>query len=259
MSPRILTLDIECQRAVVESFDLWPKFIGIDRVVVDKRVLCFAAKWHGEEKVHFHAAWDDNDDEAFEKMIRAAWDLMNEADIIVGWNSTRFDIQHLQSAFGRLELGPPSPSRSLDLMQVAKKNFRAGELSLKLDWFSRMWLGDRKLNHGGTDLWHDIRYGNRGERRAAQKIMKSYNIQDVRLTEQLFERFKPWTGVNYAIYENDDLSVPRCTKCGSENVHKRGFFYTTSFAYQRYRCQEEGCGSWSRGKRSVYSTELRPV
>lgn len=545
----ILTLDIECQRAVVERFDLYPGFTHIDRVIRDKRILCFAAKWHGQEKVHFHAAWDDDDVVAHEKMIRAAWELLDAADIVVGWNSTRFDVQHLQSAFGRLKLGPPSPFRSLDLMQVAKKNFKAGELSLKLDWFSRMWLGDRKLSHGGTDLWYEIRYGNRAERRAAQKVMKSYNCltpdhkvlttdlrwveigslgvgdrilgfhenvapengvqgrrwvpatvlgnrrvvddvyavtmsngdvvkctadhkwltsrgpsiggaawlktfepkllnngrpglmpgrttvckyfnpvdecitkdagwlsgmfdgegylynrklggrqaqsqtfmggfcigvsqkcgpeldriyrlldeygihhsakkygandlakasrgaikstlpldsinitggfygaldclvrirperlidkidwdnlprmesrtgwtdcvtvervdylgkhevviletdtstyiadgypmhncKDVLLTEELFERFKPWTGINYAIYENEDVAVPRCTKCGSENLEKRGYFYTTSFSYQRYRCKEDGCGSWSRGKRSVYSTELRPV
>jgi hypothetical protein len=259
VGPMILTLDIECQRAVVERFDLYPGFTHIDRVIRDKRILCFAAKWLDKDKVHFHAAWDDDDTAAHEKMIRAAWELLDAADIVVGWNSTRFDVQHLQAAFGRLKLGPPSPFRSLDLMQVAKKNFKAGELSLKLDWFSRMWLGDRKLNHGGTDLWHAIRYGNRAERRAAQKVMREYNKKDVLLTEELFERFKPWTGINYAIYENEDVAIPRCTKCGSENLEKRGYFYTTSFSYQRYRCKEDGCGSWSRGKRSVYSTELRPV
>lgn len=258
MTARILTLDIETQRSIVETFDLWPKYIPIDRVVVPTRILCFAAKWHGKNKIHFHSAWDDDDQDAYDDMLRAAWELMDEADIIVGWNSTRFDIQWFNAAFGRLGLGPPSPAKSLDLMQVAKKTFKAGELSLKLDWFSRMWLGDRKVSHSATDIWHDIRYGNRDERRAAQKLMRDYNKHDVRLTEQLFNRFKPWTGVNFAIYENiDDDGKQRCTKCASENLEKRGFFYTTCFSYQRYRCKE--CGSWSRGARRVYSTELRPL
>lgn len=255
--PVIVTIDIETQRAITETWDLWPKYIPIDRVIVPKRILCFAAKIYGKDKVHFHSAWDDKDTDAYDKMVRAAWDLLDQADIVIGWNSTRFDVQHFQAAFGRLGLGPPSPFRSLDLMQVAKKNFSAGELSLKLDWFSKMWLGQRKLNHGGTDLWHDIRYGNRNERRAAQKIMREYNKQDVRLTEQLFDRFKPWTGINYAIYLNEDDSTPRCTKCSSEELERRGFFYTTAMCYQRYRCKD--CGSWSRGKRRVYTTELRPV
>lgn len=253
----IVTIDIETQRAVVETWDLWPKYIPIDRVRIPKRILCFAAKVYGKDKLHFHAAWDDNDADAYEKMIRAAWDLLDKADIVIGWNSTRFDVQHFQAAFGRLGLGPPSPFRSLDLMQVAKKNFSAGELSNKLDWFSKMWLGDRKTNHGGADLWHDIRYGSRDVRRAAQKLMREYNKQDVVLTERLFDKFKPWTGINYALYQNTDDSTARCTKCASENIQRRGQFYTTAFSYQRFRCND--CGSWSRGSRRVYTTELRPA
>jgi len=225
-------------------------------VQVPTRILCFAAKWYGEEKVHFHAAWDDDDIDAYQKMIRAAWELLDAADIVVGWNSTKFDVQHLQAAFGRLEMGPPSPFRSIDLMKVAKKNFAAGEMSLKLDWFSRQWLGDKKVSHEGRDLWHDIRHGNREQRRAAQKLMKQYNKHDVRLTEQLFDRFKPWTGINFALYQNEGDGQPICTSCGSNDVHKRGFFYTTAFKYQRYRCNK--CGSWSKGRRMVYTTELRP-
>lgn len=257
--PAILTLDLETQRGIVETFDLWPKYIPIDSVIVPTRILCFAAKWHGKKRVHFHAAWNDDDTNAYDDMVRAAWELFDAADIVVGWNSNRFDVQHFQAAFGRLGLGPPSPFRSLDLMQVAKKNFKAGELSLKLDWFSQRWLGDRKLDHSGRDLWRDIRYGNREERRAAQRLMRDYNRQDVLLTEQLFDRFKPWTGINYALYENSGDDTPRCTKCGSENLERRGFFYTTSFSYQRYKCKEKSCGSWSKGKRRVYTTELRPV
>lgn len=258
MSAHILTLDVETQRSIVETFDLWPKYIPIDRVIVPTRLLCFAAKWDDEDDVQFHAAWDDDDIEAFDTMIKAAWDLMDQADIIVGWNNTRFDVQYFQAAFGRLELGPPSPFRSLDLMQVAKKNFKAGELSLKLDWFSRMWLGDRKINHSATDIWHDIRHGDKKQKAAAQQLMQEYNCHDVVLTERLHERFKPWTGINYALYDSDGGDGnPRCTTCASENVQKRGFFYTTCFAYQRYRCNE--CGCWSKGARRVYSTELRPV
>lgn len=257
--PVIVTLDIESQRAVTETWDLWPKYIPIDNVIVPKRILCFAAKIYGKDKVHFHAAWNDHDAEAYDKMIRAAWDLLNRADIVVGWNSTRYDIQHFQAAFGRLELGPPSPFRSLDLMQVAKKNFSSGEMSNKLDWFSREWLGDRKLNHSATDIWRDIRYGNRDERRAAQKVMREYNRKDVLLTERLFERFKPWTGINYALYSpelDESGRLQRCTKCASGNLQSRGRFHTNTYSYERFYCND--CGGWNKGRRMVYTTELRP-
>lgn len=256
MSPRILVFDIETQRAVLETWDLWPKYIPIDNVLVPTRVLCFAAKFVGESKIKFHAAWDDDDTEAFDKMIRKAWDLLDQADIVVGWNSDRFDVQYFNAAFGRLGMGPPSPYRSLDLIKVVKKSFAKGELSMKLDWYSRQWLGDQKTHHEGLDLWREIRYGDDAQKRAAQRVMKKYNIHDVELTEQLFEKFKPWTGINYALYE-DREGAAICTKCSSENIHRRGHFFTTAFKYQRYRCND--CGSWSRGKRMVYSTELRPV
>ncbi|MBB3752501.1 hypothetical protein FHT44_005013 [Mycolicibacterium sp. BK634] len=253
-----MTIDIETQRAITETWDLWPKYIPIDNVIIPKRILCFAAKWHDDDEVQFYSAWDDNDQESYDAMIRAAWELLDQAQVVVGWNSTRFDIQHFNAAFGRLELGPPSPFRSLDLMKVAKKNFAAGELSLKLDWFSRMWLGDRKTDHGGRDLWRDIRYGKPAEKLEAQRIMEEYNRHDVELTEQLLDRFKPWTGVNWALFDSDgDDGTPRCTTCSSTKIQKRGYFYTTCMTYQRYRCND--CGSWSRGASRVYTTELRPV
>lgn len=259
---KILTLDIETQRAIVESFDLWPNAIGIDRVRVPTRILCFAAKWHDEDEVQFFSAWDEDRNynvkpRQYRQMLQAAWDLLNEADVVVTWNGNRFDNQWFEGEFGRLDMGPVSPYKSLDLFLVAKRKFGRSLMSLKLDWSSRQWLGDRKVNHGGTDLWEQIRYGTKPERAAAQQTMMEYNIHDVELTERLLDRFRPWTGVNFAIYDSDNAERTVCPICESPNLNKRGFFYNTACVYQRYRCKD--CGSWSRGRKSVYTTELRPV
>lgn len=254
---KILTLDIETQRAVVETFDLWPKFIPIDRVRVPARILCFAGKWHDEDEVGFYSAWDDDDQDAYLKMIRAAWDLLDEAHVVVTWNGNRFDLQWFEGEFARLEMGPPSPYKSLDLFAVAKRKFGRSLMSLKLDWSARQWLGDKKVPHGGTDLWHDIRYGSKKEKAAAQKLMMDYCIHDTVLTDRLLDRQLPWTGMNFSLYDEDNAERTVCPRCESSKLHKRGFFYTTAYAYQRYRCAD--CGSWSRGRRSVYTTELRPV
>lgn len=258
MTARILTIDIETQRAVVESFDLWPKYIAIDRIVTPSRILCFAAKYHDEDDVHFHSSWEDGDEKSYRAMIGAAWDLLDSADVVCTWNGVRFDEQWFNAEFIRLGFTPPSPYRALDLFQVSKKKFKAGLLSLKLDWSAKRLLGDRKKSHEGIDLWHEIRYGNKTQQRNAQKLMQEYCIKDTAITDRLIDKFLPWTGMNFALYDSDaDDGKPRCTKCASENLHKRGFFYTTAFSYQRYRCAD--CGSWSRGKRMVYSTELRPA
>ena len=259
---KLLTVDIETQRSIVETFDLHPYAIGIDRVRVPARMLCFAAKWHDEEEVQFFSAWDEDrrfnvKPKQYREMIQAGWDLLNEADVVVTWNGNRFDLQWFEGEFGRLEMGPPSPYKSLDLFVVAKRKFGRSLMSLKLDWSARQWLGDRKVNHGGTDLWEDIRYGTKEEQDAAKALMMEYNIHDTVLTEGLLDRYRAWTGVNFSVYDPDNADRTVCPRCESPNLHKRGTFYTTDYAYPRYRCVD--CGAWSRGKRSVYGTSLKPV
>lgn len=261
MPAKVLVVDVETQRGIVESFNLWPKYIPIDRVIRPTRLLCFAGKFTDESRMRFHPAWDDDDDDAYRRMVQAAWDLLNEADVVVGWNNKRFDDQQFNAAFEKCGFGPVTPYKSMDLFQVARSKFSAGEMSLKLDWFSRMYLGDRKTNHGATDLWHDIRYGTRAERRAAQKIMREYNIHDVELTEQLFHRIKPWSNINFALYERLQDGLLHCTRCNSTNLKRDGkkFHHTSAQIYQMWRCKEPGCGATSRGAKTVGTTALRPV
>lgn len=259
MSAKVLVFDVETQRAVVETFSLRPFAIGIDQVQKPTRLLCFAAKWTDSDKVMFHQAWDDNDALAYDKMIQALWNLLNEADFVVGWNSDRFDIQWAESEFLRMGLGRPTPYKSVDLIKVLKKWFKGGLMSMKLDWSARQILGDRKINHGGTDLWWDIRHGTRDEKRAACKLMKTYCIHDVTLTAQLFEQYRPWTNINVALYEEDSGVCLRCVKCGSTNLKRDGvkFYNTLNSLYQNHRCKD--CGSTSRGAQVKARTPLRPI
>lgn len=254
---KVLTLDIETQRGVVEVFDLWPKFIPIDRIQTPTRMLCFAAKFRDENEVQFFSAWEDNDTKAYYDMIEAGWHLLNECDVVVTWNGDRFDLQWFQGEFLRLKMGPPSPYRSLDLFKVARKNFGRSLMSLKLDWSARQILGDRKVEHGGTDLWHDIRYGTPGEKLEAQQLMMEYNIHDTVLTERLLEEHLPWTGVNFALYDEDNADRHVCPYCESLNFQRRGLAQTRTYQYPRYWCKD--CKGWSRGRRMYYTTELRPV
>lgn len=259
MTARILVIDLETQRSIVETFSLFRPFIHIDRVIRDSRILCFAARWRGEEKMIFKSCWQDDDEDAYKAMLQSAWDLLDEADFVVTFNGDRFDIQWLQEEFGCFGLGRPTPCKSLDLFKTQKKHFRAGLLSGKLDWSSRKWLKDRKIPHGGTDLWHDIRYGNRAERREAQRTMRTYCEHDTRLTGKLFEAYLPWINVNFALYEDNDDELLHCTKCNSTNMKRDGKkkYGTSAYLYQMHRCKD--CDGTSRGKRFQSTTELRPV
>lgn len=220
-------------------------------------MLCFAAKFRDEDEVQFFSAWNDKDTKAYFNMIEAGWHLLDESDVVVTWNGDRFDLQWFQAEFLRLKMGPPSPYRSLDLFKVYRSKFGRGLMSLKLDYSARYVLGDRKVQHGGADLWHDIRYGTPDEKSAAIKLMTDYNIHDTVLTEHLLEEALPWTGVNFALYDIDNADRVVCPFCESPKIQKRGMFPTRTYQYQRYFCTD--CRGWSRGRRMYYTTELRPV
>jgi hypothetical protein len=256
--PRILTLDIETQRAIVETFSLYRPFIGIDRVVHPSRVLCFAARWYGQDKNIFKAAWEDPwkghvQEGAYENLIQSAFDLLDEADFVVTWNGDRFDWQWLESEFVRVLGRRPSPYKSVDLIKTVKKNFRAGLLSMKLDWSARTLLKDAKVQHGGADLWHDIRWGTTREQAAARKLMRQYNIHDTELTERIFDKYRPWLTINVGPYYDD--GEDHCTSCGGTDLSPRGYAYTPAGKFRQYHCNS--CKSWPRGSKRLGSTSLR--
>jgi hypothetical protein len=257
LTAKVLTLDIETQRAVVETWNLFKPFIGINQVIRPTRILCVAAKWRGDEKVLFKAAWDDDDDDAYLAMMTAVAGWLDRADVLVTYNGQSFDEQWIVAEISRLGIPKPSPWRSIDLYRVNKRNFGAGQMSKKLEWSARRWLKDTKASHGGRDLWYDIRYGTNAARKTAQKTMREYNIHDVQLTEQLLQAWLPYTRINLAVYGRIDDETLRCPTCGSTHVSADGEYATNAATYTQYRC--EGCGSHSRGKRGRQRTELRPV
>lgn len=251
MSPKILTLDIETQPATVEVWSLWDQNIGISQIVEPSSVLCFAAKWEHERKVMFHAEWSGRS-----KMIEAAHDLLHEADYVVTWNGRKFDIPHLMGEFLLAGMTPPSPHRDIDLFLVAKKNFNF--MSNKLDFYSQQLGVGSKVDNGGFALWRELRRPkSETSLIKARRLMQKYNEADVRLTEELFREMRPWiSGMNCPAY-NEGSDKPSCTRCGSDNVHARGWAYTTTLRYRRFVCMD--CGGWMRSKKSepTPNAELR--
>ena len=105
-------------------------------------------------------------------------------------------------------------------------------------------LGE-KLDTGGHLLWTKCLRGDR----LAWELMEEYNRQDVILTEQVYEKLAPWSKShpNFGLYCDDDK--PRCTVCGSTNLRRKGFAYTTVGQYQRYRCNV--CGKHMRSRKQA--------
>jgi hypothetical protein len=257
LAAKVLILDIETQRAVVETWSLFKPFIGIDAVIQPSRILCVAAKWRGKDRLLFTSCWRDDDEDGYRAMMATVADWLSQCDVLVTYNGIGFDEQWLMGEISRLGIPKPRPFKSVDLYRLNKRNFGASQLSKKMEWSARRWLRETKSSHGGRDLWRDIRYGNATDRKDAQRLMKTYACHDVEITEQLLEVWLPYTNINLALYGRVDDETLRCTRCASTKVSPDGELATNAATYQLYRCED--CGSYSRGKRGKQRTELRPL
>ncbi len=236
---RLLTVDIETRPTEAYVWGLWNQNIGINQIKKSGTMLCFAAKFHGERKTHFYSEWEHGRD----AMAKALHRLFDEADAVTGWNSDKFDVRWIQTQFLEFGLSKPSPFAKVDLMRSVKKQVYLP--SYKLDYVAQ-WLGiGEKVQTGGFDLWRDVMAGCP----KARGLMKRYNIGDVKLTEQVFDRLngKGWVlGLpNAAIGGGMCCSNPMCQ---SEKLQARGWQITKTRRYQRYQCQE--CGTWMQDVRS---------
>ena len=236
---RLLTVDIETRPIEARTWGLWGQNIGINQITDSGGLLCFAAKFHGERKIHFHSAWEDGE----KGMARALHKLFDEADAIAGWNSDKFDIRWIQAQFLKHGVGKPSSFVKVDLMKSVKRQVYLP--SYKLD-FVAQWLGvGSKVRTGGFDLWSDVLAGCD----KARAKMRRYNIGDTTLTEKVFDRLneRGWVlGLpNAAIEGGLCCSNPMCQ---SERLIRRGYAITKTRRYARFQCRD--CGTWMQ---SVHS------
>lgn len=238
---KVLVIDIETAPHVAHVWGLFDQSVGLSQLIETGYVLCFAAKFVGENKMHFHKG---------PGLVAAAHKLFDQADVVVGWNQKRFDVPHLQREFIKAGMTPPSPYAQIDLLLVARQNFKFA--SNKLAHVAEQLLEDGKAPTGGHQLWIDVM----ANKRDAWAKMRHYNEQDVLLTERLYERLKPWfKGPNPALYGDADLGEITCPGCGSNDMAKRGLAYTTLTSYQRFQCRR--CQRWARGKNRLLSVNAR--
>lgn len=246
MSPRVLIWDLENSPALGY---FWGKTYNtnIIRIVEPSSVMCFGARWHGEKKTEFWSDFHDGHD----AMVARAWELLDEADALVSYNGRRHDTPHTLTEIVMAGASPPSPFKEIDLYQVTRGKFKFQ--SNKLDFVSQQLGIGEKIRHEGLDLWLACMAGDP----AAWRRFKRYQLQDVNLTEHLYNRLLPW--IPRSMHPNLNLFADRpvCPKCGAgaEWMERRGTAKTLVAAYPKFRCRQ--CGGWSQDKKAVDSVDLR--
>jgi hypothetical protein len=234
--PKILLVDIETMPIIAHVWSLWDNNVALNQIQQDWSILSWSAKWLHDPKSKImyedqRNAKDINDDK---KLLKNIHKLMDEADVILGQNSKRFDTKKLNARFILNGYPPPSKYQQIDTMVMAKKHFAFS--SNKLEYLSNnLGVKHKKLKtkkFPGHALWSECMKGNI----EAFKEMEAYNKMDVLALEDVYKKLAPWDNmVNLNVYGEELV----CT-CGHKQFQKRGFQYTNGGKYQNYRCSH--CG-----------------
>jgi DNA polymerase elongation subunit (family B) len=243
---RILSLDIETRPNLAYVWSLWDQNVALNQLVDVSEVICFAAKWYGHPKIEFYSVHGVGK----ETMVKEAYRLLDECDVVMGFNSRSFDLPRLNQEFLLAGMTPPSPYKQIDLFRACKTAFAFP--SNKLEYISKALGLKGKVRHEGFDLWVRCMQGDEH----AWRTMERYNRRDVVLTEQLYEKIKPWipNHPSIAAMKGEDV----CPTCGSEGM-RRGITYTAQSAFQLYQCRNTECARYYRATRREWGVSVREV
>ncbi len=244
--PRILVLDIETTPMKSWHWRCFKENISPKQIIKNSIVLCWAAKWLGEETVIFDRG-NGRDDK---KLVTRLWHLVDKAEMVIAHNGERFDMPMLNARWVLHGLQPPSPYKSYDTLKVDRKVFKFP--SNALDGVSRYFNAGGKIQHEGLELWFACMRGDE----EAWKRMEEYNIGDILLLEYHYLKIRAWD----TRHPNISLMYPdcetRCVVCGSRDLIEMPEDATTSISrFQAYRCRS--CGKPQRsGKRFKPDKEI---
>jgi len=218
-----VTIDIETFPNLIWAWGIHEQ----DAIAVEQHWQLASMAWKTFDKSGISYASQQEMSE--KKLAKVCWDVLNEADIIIGHNIKRFDKKKLNAKFMEFGLGPPSPYDVVDTLEQARKHFkftsnRLGALAEDLE------VG-HKLPNEGWSMWE----GCMQDDPKCWARMKRYNKTDVEVNDKIYEKMLPWIE-NHP--EVNLLDGKRTCRCGSEHVVKNGLAVAGKTMKQRYRCED---------------------
>jgi hypothetical protein len=245
-APRVFVFDIETLPLEVFSWGLNKQFIGHDNIIKEWCVLSWAGKWLMGDEIFGDVLTPEeciNRDD--KRIVESVWNIIDQADILIGHNGRRFDIRKLNARFIWHDLQPPSPFEMIDTYKDAVAQFAF--TSFKQDYLTKFFDLQHKLETN-FQLWVDCANGVQSE----IDKMYEYNRHDVMGLEELYLKLCPWMTRHPSMnLYYSDMQEERCPRCGSIDTEKMGkLYHTTAGAYQTFRCVE--CKGLSRlGKNQI--------
>ena len=245
--PRILLFDLETAPLKGYFWRIWKENISFDAILADWFLLGYSCKWLGEDKIYSNILTPNEISLEYDfRLINELWEFLDEADIVIGHNSKRFDTPRIKTRFLVHDLPPTSYYQQIDTLEIAKKEFSF--TSNKLDSLAKFLGFGKKLQHD-MELWMNVMKGSKED----IIRMKKYNEQDVILLEKIYLKLRPFikSHPNHNLYNNNVSEI--CPTCGSNHLEQDGHYYTQSGKYETFRCLN--CGAISRKRKTVLNKE----
>jgi RNase_H superfamily len=250
-NPKLLYFDIETAPLVAYTWGAYQRFINPEDIVEDWFILGWAAKWVCSSSMYSYVVntrevkkCDDS------RIIKPLWEMFNEADVVIGHNSDKFDIKRMNWRWAIHNYKPPRPYRTVDTLKEARKTFNA--TSNKLDYLTKSFgLNGKKEHRKG--LFKECKEG----KADALRELREYNEVDVLEGESLYLKIRPWmkNHPNMGLYYETDTE--RCKNCGSTDldVDELQPVYTSANAYECWTCVN--CGAHGRTPVAVIDKDKR--
>jgi uncharacterized protein YprB with RNaseH-like and TPR domain len=232
---KVLILDIECTN-LSSNFGY---------------VLCVGYKKLDDPKTHIISITDYPE---FSKnptndyyVIRDAAKVLSEADMWVGHYSSRFDIPYIQSRLLYHNLPLLPNVQHVDTWRIARYKMKLN--SNRLASITGFFGFEEKTPLTGP-IWVRAAAGHK----PSIKYVEGHCKQDVIVLEQVYKKIRPLCSTHPSVALMDGEAFG-CPNCGNTKVQKRGTYLSRLHRFQRFYCPK--CGTWSRGRKSQESTELR--
>ncbi|KKL98714.1 hypothetical protein LCGC14_1821630, partial [marine sediment metagenome] len=241
--PKVLLLDIETAQILMKGWRSGQQFIHENRIMNDPYIICWQAKWLYDS--HYMGACVTPKEAVArndKRILQEAWALVDEADMIIGHNVEKFDLNTLNAHFAKHDMMPPRLYQTIDTLAHSRRVFRLP--SQKLDYLTKFFKLPEKLRTN-IWLWDDCENGDED----ALKRMFRYCKRDVGGLEELYLKIRPWMKSHPNLVLYGDMTEMRCSYCGSDNLKRNGQYVTMMNKYQTYRCKD--CQGISRGRKSM--------
>jgi DNA polymerase elongation subunit (family B) len=205
--------DIETSPNIVYSWRTGYRLsIPPENIIKERAIICICYKWEFDDKVHY-LTWDENQNDKF--MLELFIQEVLKADEVIGHNGDKFDLPWVKTRAAIHELKFPAYVKSLDtLSKVRREGFNFN--SNKLDYLSKILLGEQKMETGGFQLWVDICEKNDPK---AMETMVNYCKKDVVLLEKVYHRLQNYFKPNTHVGAKISYSKECCPGCGEDTAN----------------------------------------